>query len=324
MAGKSNPPFENCKFLETSKYGIVFTENAGGALKNADITESVRGIIVEKKAAPLITNTKVHHNEEAGVTFYGEAKGHLENVESYSNTTGFSINDSTYPVITHSKAHSNNTGFLSSENNKAVIADCDSFRNNASWFAVYEDGSAAFKAQNIIDGCRFYENKWDGISIRGAVSVTITNTESQGNQFAAGLSATETAAVSVKNSRFTGNKFGAKIGGRVSLSASDSSFDKNSDSGAFMDGNSKVSFERYTFDNNLDGFYSAANAYITASDCSMSKNSNIGLSIRDTSTGEFKDCLNRGNEKKNMDNKSKAGKKPQFDNNFSISLKNLF
>lgn len=324
VAGKSNPSFENCKFLETSKYGIVFTENAGGALKNADITGSVRGIIVEKKAAPLITNTKVHHNEEAGVTFYGEAKGHLENVESYSNTTGFSINDSTYPVITHSKAYSNNTGFLSSENNKAVIADCDSFRNNASGFAVYEDGSAAFKAQNIIDGCRFYENKWDGISIRGAVSVAITNTESQGNQFAAGLSATETAAVSVKNSRFTGNKFGAKIGGRVSLSASDSSFDKNSDSGAFMDGNSKVSFERCTFDNNLDGFYSAANAYITASDCSMSKNSNIGLSIRDTSTGEFKDCLNRGNEKKNMDNKSKAGKKPQFDNSFSISLKNLF
>ncbi len=132
VAGKSNPSFENCKFFETSKYGIVFTENAGGALKNADITGSVRGIIVEKKAAPLITNTKVHHNEEAGVTFYGEAKGHLENVESYSNTTGFSINDSTYPVITHSKAYSNNTGFLSSENNKAVIADCDSFRNNAS------------------------------------------------------------------------------------------------------------------------------------------------------------------------------------------------
>lgn len=51
VAGKSNPSFENCKFFETSKYGIVFTENAVGALKNADITGSVRGIIVEKKAA---------------------------------------------------------------------------------------------------------------------------------------------------------------------------------------------------------------------------------------------------------------------------------
>ena len=324
VAGKSNPSFENCKFSGISKCGITFTENAGGMMRNAEITKTTRGVIIEKKAAPLISDVKVHDNEEAGVTFYGEAKGHLENVESYLNTTGFSINDNSSPVITKSKAYSNNTGFLSSENNKATISDSDAYRNNASGFAIYEVGSEKFKAGNIIDGCRFYENKWDGIALRGAVRVTIINTESTGNGAAAGLSMEETAVANIRNSSFTGNKYGIKAGGRATVSAEKSAFNKNSDSGALLSGNTKTAITKCSFDENYDGFYTDSNAYVVAADCSMSKNKNIGIAIRNKASGEYKNCLNHGNDNKNIEEKSSASVKPTFDNSLSISIRNIF
>ncbi len=324
IAGKSNPTFENCKFTNISKYGVFFTENAGGIMKNAEIYGAKRGIIIEKKAAPLIANTKVHDNEEAGITFKGEAKGHLENVESYLNTTGFSINDNSYPVITRSKAYSNNTGFLSSENNMAKIVDSEAYKNNASGFAIYEDRSVNFKANNIIDGCKFYDNKWDGIALRGSVSVSIINTEATGNRAAAGLSLAENALVTVKNSCFTGNKYGVKALGRAALGAIKSTFNQNADSGAYLSGSTKANLLECTFDENRDGLYTDGSAYVAAEECSMSKNTNIGMTIRDKATGEYKNCLNHGNDGKNIENQSKADSKPTFDNSFMISIKNIF
>ena len=310
--------------LNSTNYGIVFTENAGGRLSNFETYGNIRGIMVQKKSAPLIAKGRVHDNKEAGITFTGSAKGHIEEVESYANSTGFSINDNTSPVITKSKAYSNNNGFLSSENNTAVIANSESYKNNNSGFAIYEVGSAKFKAKNTIDGCKFTQNKNDGIRFQGATQGTIINTISALNGTGSGVSISESAYVTIRNSRFTGNKFGLRNAGKGVCGVSDSAFEENNDSGALIEGNTKTLAKDCTFDKNLDGFYVKGNAYVEATQCSMSQNSNIGLSIRENSTGKYTNCLTKGNKKKNTENITKAQTKPQFDNDFMTSVKNFF
>ncbi len=324
VAGNSNPAIDGCKVLNSTNYGIVFTENAGGRLSNFETYGNIRGIMVQKKSAPLIAKGRVHDNKEAGITFTGSAKGHIEEVESYANSTGFSINDNTSPVITKSKAYSNNNGFLSSENNTAVIANSESYKNNNSGFAIYEVGSAKFKAKNTIDGCKFTQNKNDGIRFQGATQGTIINTISALNGTGSGVSISESAYVIIRNSRFTGNKFGLRNAGKGVCGVSDSAFEENNDSGALIEGNTKTLAKDCTFDKNLDGFYVKGNAYVEATQCSMSQNSNIGLSIRENSTGKYTNCLTKGNKKKNTENITKAQTKPQFDNDFMTSVKNFF
>jgi len=328
VAGKSNPTFSNFKISDSTTYGVCFTENVGGNLNEGEIFGGTRGIVIQKKAAPLISKIRIHNTKEAGITSLNNSKGHISQVEAYSNATGFSINDNTKPVIVNSKAYLNNNGFLSSENNEAIISNSESYKNLVSGFAVFESGSANFKANNIIDGCKFYQNEGDGIVFRGNTTGTIINTISMENlnqkSNASGLLVDGNSKVTVSNSEFIRNNFGTRFLKKSAGYMNNSKCNENLDSGAIIDGESVVDFDKCTFNKNMDGFYTKVSSKSYLSECSIIENTNVGLTLKDSSTGVFKNCKIKKNVKKDKDNKSKAKQKPEFDNNFSTYISNLF